>query len=821
MDRRPARRGRALLMPHLEHDRPASTWLEAWPVGDGRLGAVCWGLADGEKLSLNDDRAWSGPVGGPRHTAPADHPQRVLAARRAVLDDDAARADALMQPVVPHTQAYVPVGELLVRTPGLSAGEGLRRGLDLATATAWTHRPRPGGGVRHETFVAARAGALVHEVGVTGGEDPGEDPGEDVEVVFTSPLPLRSAELRRAGGGAVEWRALLELPLDVRPWSPGQEGEAVRWAPPGSPATRLVAVVVRALADGRTADAADDADDADDAVLVARWSGARRVRLVVAVEVPEPLAHAPGTPDVDAAARRARAALQAVERVRAAHLADHGALFGRAGLELGGRCAPGTPTDELVHRAVDDEDAHRALAELVVAHARYLLVTGSRPGTLPMTLQGLWNAELRPPWSSNYTTNVNLQMAYWPAQAWALPECAEPLLAFTERLAAEGARAAREMYDAPGWVTHHNSDGWAQTRSVGGGWADPSWSAWPFGGAWLCANLVDAVEHAADPAAVAARVLPVLEGAARFCLAWLVRLPDGTLGTAPSTSPENRWLDAGGTARAVTASSTCDLELTRGLLQAWSRLAPDEPATARLREDVREALAGLPRPRTGARGQLLEWHEDLPEAEPEHRHTSHLVGLYPLGTLDPRAEPDLAAAAARTLELRGPESTGWALAWRTALWARLGRGDVVGDLVRRCLRPAVDDAAQAGGLYPNLFSAHPPFQVDGNLGFAAGVAEALVGSTAERVDLLPALPPQWPRGRVHGLRTRAGVEVDLTWEGGRPTRARLRHLRAGTVHVAVGASACGTFTGGPGEEHDVPLPAPAAHRTGTHQGGTP
>ncbi|WP_432572576.1 glycoside hydrolase family 95 protein [Kineococcus sp. SYSU DK005] len=815
-------------MPQLHYDRPASTWLEALPVGDGRLGAVCWGLADGEKLSLNDDRAWSGPVGGPRHAAPADHPQRVLAARRAVLDGDAALADELMQPVVPHTQAYLPVGDLTVRTPGLSVAQDLRRGLDLSTATAWTRRPGPGGGARHETFVAARAGALVHELTAAG--------GEDVEVAFASPLPLRSVRRGSPGPGEVEWRALLELPLDVRPWGPGQEGEAVRWAGPGSPA-RLVAVVVRARADGcapdrdavdavDAVDGVDAADGADTAgggggVLVARWAGARRVRLVVAVEVPEPLADSPGTPDAQAAARRAAAALGAVEEVRAAHLADHAALFGRAGLELHGRCGPATPTDELVHRAVDDEDAHRALAELVVAHARYLLVTGSRPGTLPMTLQGLWNAELRPPWSSNYTTNVNLQMAYWPVQAWALPECAEPLLAFAERLAAEGARAAREMYDAPGWVTHHNSDGWAQTRSVGGGWADPSWSAWPFGGAWLCANLVDAVEHAADPAAVAARVLPVLEGAARFCLAWLVRLPDGTLGTAPSTSPENRWLDAGGTARAVTASSTCDLELTRGLLQAWSRLAPDEPATARLREDVREALAGLPRPRTGARGQLLEWHEDLPEAEPEHRHTSHLVGLYPLGTLDPRAEPDLAAAAARTLELRGPESTGWALAWRTALWARLGRGDVVGDLVRRCLRPAVDDAAQAGGLYPNLFSAHPPFQVDGNLGFAAGVAEALVGSTAERVDLLPALPPQWPRGRVHGLRTRAGVEVDLTWEEGRPTRARLRHLRAGTVHVAVGASACGTFTGGPGEEHDVPLPAPAAHRTGTHQGGTP
>ena len=817
-----------MVATRLDYDRPAARWLEALPVGDGRLGAMCWGLADGERLSLNDDRAWSGPLGGPRHETPADHAGRVRAARQAVFDGDPARAGDLLAPVVAHTQAYVPLGALSVlRTGQAPPAVEFRRGLDLATATAFSQRSwtTDGAGaarIRHETFVSARAGVLVHEVAATGVRT-------GVEVALTSPLPVRSASTRRTAPGEVEWRGVLDLPVDVRPWSPAQAGEAVSWAPPGSPLARRVVVVVRARSDGRAVPC-----ESPDGLL--RWDDAGWVHLVVAVEVADPGADPTGQPDPEVAARRAAAGIASTAALRAEHRRDHGRLFARADLDLTGPDPTGSSqrlstTDELVRRAVDDDGARRALVELTVAHARYVLITGSRPGTLPLTLQGLWNEELQPPWSSNYTLNINLQMAYWPAQPWALPECAEPLLTLAERLARAGADSAREMYGARGWVAHHNSDGWAQTRSVGGGWADPAWSAWPMGGVWTCLNLLDAVEHAATPGPLAGRVLPVVEGAVRFCLDRLVELPDGTLGTAPSTSPENRWLDADGQPRAVTASSTCDLELVRGLFEGYLRLsagtAPhggaDDGPRPRLRQDAEASLALLPHPRTGSRGELLEWHEDLPQAEPEHRHTSHLVGLYPLRSIDPATTPGLAAAAATSLELRGKESTGWALAWRMCLWARLRRGDAVAELVRMCLRPAPEEgaAAHAGGLYPNLFSAHPPFQIDGNLGFAAGVAEALVQSTGNSggnspenraessVDLLPALPPEWPQGRVRGLRTRAGVEVDLTWADGWPVRVRLRHLRAGAVRVLVGGSVdCGSHRGAAGDVHEVSVPRP-------------
>lgn len=791
----------------LRYEGPATTWLEALPVGDGRLGAVCWGLADGERLSLNDDRAWSGPVGGPHHPTPPDHPDRVEAARAAVLAGDPTRAGELLEPVVHHTQAFLPVGDLLVTTAA-AAAPGVVRGLDLGTATAWSQRPVPGGTVRHETSVGA--GVLVHRVTAPGA-------GTGLRLALASPLRPAGSTLRVPDGdpGGLEWRTLLDLPEDVHPWHPDQHEDPVRWAAPGTP-SRQVAVVVRVRCDGTPRAAPDPAGPVEGPA----WDGVREAHVVVAVETPDPATDPTGRPDVEAAAARAAAAVADPGAVRERHRREHAELFGRSDLDLGGRVPAGATTDALVGLAEHDEDAARVLAALAVAHARYLLVTGSRPGTLPLTLQGIWNEELQPPWSSNYTLNVNLPMAYWPVQPWGLPECAEPLLAFAERLAAAGTATAAEMYGARGWVAHHNSDGWAQTRSVGGGWNDPAWSAWPYGGVWLSLNLLDALDFAADPGPLARRVLPVVEGAVRFCLDRLVVLPDGTLGTAPSTSPENHWLDAAGNAQAVERSSTCDLELTRGLLTGWSRWAGRQthaPVPADLRAEVEAALAGLPHPGTGARGELLEWHAELAEAEPEHRHTSHLVGLYPLGTI--AAGTSAAAAAARSLDLRGPESTGWALAWRTALRARLRDGAAVGDLVRRCLRPATDGhgtgggAAHRGGLYPNLFSAHPPFQVDGNLGFAAAVAEVLVQSGADRVDLLPALPPQWPEGRVRGLRTRAGVEVDLTWSGSAPVSVRLRYLRPSTVRLTFGGTVLAETSGTTGDEHDVPLAAPPVRDT--------
>ncbi|WP_337062883.1 glycoside hydrolase family 95 protein [Kineococcus sp. G2] len=795
--------------PVLRYRAPAGTWVEALPVGNGRLGAVCWGAADGERLSLNDDRAWSGPVGGPVHEVPDGHADAVRRAREAALAGDHRTADELLGTVVvPHTQAYLPLGDLRVTCDPAPVSR-FGRGLDLPTGTAWVRREHPGGGAVHQdTVVSAPAGVLLHRLRATG-------TAVDVTITLTSPLRLRRAAASGTGSGCAELEAVLELPVDVRPWGPDAVGDPVTWAAPGE-AARCAVAVLRVRTDGDVA----PAGPGEPGGPRLRVTGARSLDVLLATEVTAtPGALADDEAGALAAARQRVAAADTAgtEEVLRAHRADLAGWWGRAHLDLGGTAPQGVGTDELLRLAADEGEraggCRRALVELAVAHARYLLVAGSRPGTHPLTLQGIWNAELQPPWSSNYTTNINLQMAYWPVEVWGLPELHEPLLAFVHRLATAGRDTARRSYEAAGWVTHHNSDVWATTATAGGGWPRPEWSAWPYGGAWLATHLHEHVRFSADPAAAARAALPVLAGAAQFVLDRLVRLPDGTLGTAPSTSPENRFLDRDGAPRAAAVSSACDLALTAAALRALL----DVTATAGtgpgddLLERARDALAELPAPRTGARGELLEWREELPEAEPEHRHTSHLVGLFPLDLVHP-AGP-LAAAAARTLDLRGEESTGWALAWRACLWARLGRGDRVARTLRRCLRPVPEGAAgQAGGLYPNLFSAHPPFQLDGNSGLAAAVAEALVQSGDEEVRLLPALPPDWPDGAVRGLRTRAGAEVELTWRGGRLERATLTALRASRVRLVAGPPGrdvpLGEFHLTAGQRTNVPVPDP-------------
>lgn len=775
----------------LRYDRPASEWSSALPLGNGQLGGMCWGGPDGERIGLNHELAWSGPMGGPITATPADSPQRVARARQLVLAGHHESAEDLLRSVaVPHTQAYLPVGDLFVRcmpTPGPVSGHGgeqaseqpdeYDRGLDLPSATAWVTRRWSELVVRQLTRVSHPANALLHSVTGTG--------PFDIDVRLDTPLRPNDLGTRWDGGiGVLTSRA--ELPLDVAPWQPGQEAvepEAVtddgpiRWGPVESELTREVLICVLLSTDGYV-----DVDSDQLRVRAATWA-----EIVLTAEVTGSPTDRRVTPSRQQ--RGERAAHQAQVRARLAidlgpaalvaeHQADIASQLTGFTLDLDGES-----TDQSMDALVSDPNrtpaGERGLIELLVVYARYLLISGSRPGTMPLTLQGLWNAEMQAPWNSNYTLNIKLQMAYWAAEAWGLAACHQPLLDLIQRLSVTGEQAAREVYGLRGWTAHHNTDLWAEARPVGGGWVDPAWSSWPLGGVWLGLHLWENVQYAADPVAAAIQARPVLAGAVRFCLDWLVEMPDGSLGTVPSTSPENRWTAPDGKPVAVGISSTSDLALTTGLLRAYLGVLELIGDPDPLRAPVEAALVRIPPPNVGSRGELLEWRDEVTEAEPEHRHTSHLVGLYPLDLVDPDRTPELARAAARSLQLRGDESTGWALAWRTCLWARLRRPDRVADLVARALRPALAGSANSAGTTGSV--AHrgglPPFQLDGNLGLAAGVLEALVQSGGDSVRLLPALPTSWPKGRVAGVRTRAGLVVDLSWADGRPTEVVLRALR--------------------------------------------
>lgn len=755
----------------LWYDKPAEYFEESLVLGNGKLGATVFGGPNSDKIYLNDATLWSGePVNA--NMNPEAY-KNLPAIREALKNENYKLAEELNKKIQgKNSESFAPLGTLEINNSEKGKAVNYHRELDISNAVSKVSYEMAGIKYTREYFVSAPDQIMV--IKLTSDQKGALNFDINLKSLLKSNVEVRNNILVMTGAAPIHEHAgytVLPKYLDVK-----ERG------------TRFTTLIQIKKTDGKITNSRESLTlkDATEAIIY--------VSVATSFNGFDKNPATEGVDDVAIALQNMNKAFaKSFDKIKESHTTDYQKFYNRVTLDLGKTTAPDLPTDERLLRYSDGKE-DKNLEILYFNYGRYLLISSSRTMGVPANLQGIWNPHLNPPWRSNYTMNINVEENYWLAENTNLSEMHLPLLSFIKNLSVTGKVTAKTFYGVDkGWAAGHNSDIWAMTNPVGQfGKEEPMWACWPMGGAWLSTHIWEHYVFNQDKEYLKKEGYPLMKGAAEFCLGWMVTDKNGNLITSPSTSPENQYLAPDGFVGATMYGGTADLAMIRECFDKTIKASKVLNIDIDFRAKLETALSKLYPYQVGKKGNLQEWYHDWEDNDPRHRHQSQLFGLFPGNHITPLKTPDLANASRKTLEIKGDQTTGWSKGWRINLWARLWDGNHAYKMFRELLQYVDPDGKKTekprrgGGTYPNLFDAHPPFQIDGNFGGAAAVAEMLVQSDENEIRLLPALPDAWDSGSVKGICARGGFEIEMEWNNKKLNKVAVSSKKGGKTILIYG-----------------------------------